>query len=350
MLNPNLFMSPKQTNAARKSKLYPGSRPEAEAPVNETGIDQFVFVEPDKIRKAIHKRIERAGRPDISVSAEEAVGTAGDGLESLCNKSKVNLPRHMTLTGGENDFRDFSLEFDVHGINRDVPEDQAQRFNFYGVSDDAGHAFNRGAVMFNFDDDSSEANMFLAQSEQYDQLAAGRSNAAVIKAAYETAVDPAVDPEELVNKAAKNVEEVAEEFGEVNKPMDLTGAKLVPTTKANTYELQLSNLGNNKCIIMNPSTGKVRIIKMTEKEQKVLVTKDELVLLATPELFKAYESKKEPAEIQIGNKLFMETQMGKSLKDIGDELIDDIHAKGYDSSISMIMFRVPEKVDLGFDV
>lgn len=350
MLNLNIFMSPKQTDATKKSKLYPGSGPEAKAPITEKGIDQFVFVEPDKIRKAIRKRLERAGRPDVSVTAEEAVGTAFEGLDVLCNKANIKLPRNMTLSGGENDFRDFSLEFDIHGLNRDIPEDQKQRFNFYGVCDDAGHAFNRGAVMFNFDDDSSEVNMFLAQAEQYDQLAAGRSNAAVIKAAYETALDSAVDPEELVNKAAKNVEKVEEEFGEINKPMDLTAAKLVPTIKENTFELQISNLGNNKCIIMNPLTGKVRIIKMSEKEQQVLVSKDEVVLIATPELFKAFESKKEPAEMQIGNKLFMEIQMGKPLKEIADDLIDECHSKGYDSSISMIMFRVPEKGDWGFDV
>jgi len=341
-------MTPRKTNTAKN--INPDKDQNAEVPVTEEGIREFIFVKPDEIRKAIHKRIERAGRTDVSVTAEESVGTAIDGLEALCNKANVKPPRHMMVSGGENDFRDFSLEFDIHGLNRDVPENEPQRFNFYGVSDDAGHAFNRGAVMFNFDDDSSEVNMFLAQSEQYDQLAAGRSNAAVIKAAYETAVDSAVDPEELVNKAAKNVEEVAEEFGEINKPMDLTGAKLVPTTKKDTYELEISNLGNNKCIIMNPSTGKVRIIKMTEKEQQVLVTKDELVLIATPELFKAFESKKEPAEMLIGNKLFMEAQRGKPLKEMADELIDEVHAKGYDTSISMIMFRVPEKGDWGFDV
>ncbi len=345
-------MPQRKTNTAKKRKLVPGQPPEDQdwqIPSAEEGIDQFVYVEPDKIRKAVRQKIDRASRPDVSVTAEESVVSAHEGLAELCKKSGVNVPQHMTLSGGEKDIRDFSLEFDLHGIYSNPEDADNQRYNFYAVSDDAGHAFNRGAVMFNFDDESSEVNLFLAQSEQYDKIGAGRSNTAVIKAAYETAVDPAVDPEELVNKAAKNVEDVAEEFGEANKPMDLTGAKLVPTTKKDTYELQLSNLGNNKCIVMNPDTGKVRVIKMSEKEQKVLVTKNELVVMATPELFKAFESKKEPSELQVGNRLFMEAQMGKSLKEMGYELIDECHNKGYDSSISMIMIRIPEKGGLGYN-
>lgn len=349
MFNLETSMPSKNSSAARKSKLYPGSIPEGEAWTPEKGADQFLYVDPDKIRTSIREKVEIYLRENKPVTAEETVGIASEGLASVCKKNKLEAPKNMFVTGGENDVRDFRLEFDIFGINTDINEDEQQRYNFYGVCDDAGHAFNRGAAMFNFNDTSSEAAFFLAQSEQFDQIAASRSNAAVIRAAFENAADPAESPEEIVNKAAKNVEDIAEEFGEQAKPVDLTAARLVPATKADTYELLMSNLGGNRCVIMNPSSGKVRVIPMDEKEQKIRVTRDEIVLLASAELFKGFESKKEPAEIQVGNRLFMEAQMGKPLKDIGDELIEECHNKGLDTSISLILFRVPPKTGFGHE-
>lgn len=315
---------------------------------HELGIDQFTYIQPDKVRESIRTRVEQTLGPDIDATAEDAVVDAYQGLNHLLEQAGVEMPKHLLVSGGENDARDLSMSFDLHGVEADVNESEKQKFNLYGVCDDSGHKFNRGAMMVNYDDSFSDLSFFLAQSEQYDQIAANRSNAAAIKAGYEIAVNPDEDCEEIVNKAAKNVELVEDEFGEDHKPMDLTAARLMPTTKENTYKLEFSNLGNNKLLIVDTESGDVRLVDMSEQEQLIEVKTNELILVANEELFKSFETKKEPAHMQIGNRLFMEHQMGKPLKDIIDEIINDAQVKGYDTAMSAILVRVPNKPELKF--
>lgn len=318
------------------------------APDTLRGLGDFALNDPEKISLYIGSKVDKAQIPSVNVSAEESLLSSMDGFESLCKKSNLKVPNNIFLSGGENDSRDFNLEFDLYGVNKMTFDDQLQDFNFYAVSDDSGNSFNRGGIMFHFDEDTSEINMFLSQAPQFDQISSNLANASVIKAGLEIATDSTNNPEEIVNKVAKNIETIQEEFGERNKPMDLTSGKLVPSLKEDTFHLQLSNLGNNKCLIINPNTGKVNELKMSESLQQIDVSKDEIVLIASDELFKPFKSKREPAEIQIGNKIFIESQMGKPLKTISNELIKEVHDKGYDTSISMLLFKIPSKSELSF--
>ncbi len=343
-------MSPDQDNKAKKI-LLDSDLPEgpAEGAERELGIDQFEYVQPDKVRESVRKRIESTLAPNVDATAEDAVVDASTGLRHLLEQAKVKMPNHMLVSGGENDFRDVNMAFDLHGVKADIEESNKQEFNVYGVCDDNEHKFNRGAMMLNYDDKFSDFTFFLAQGEQYDQLAANRSNAAVIKAGYEIALNPDEDCEEVVNKAAKNVELVEDEFGEKHKSVDLTVGRLIPTTKEDTYKLEFSNLGSNKLLIVDAESGNVRQIDMEEQEKMIDVKSNELILVANEELYKSFETKKEPAEMQIGNRLFMEYQMGKPLKNIIDEIIKDVQEKGYDTALTAILVRVPEKPELKFE-
>ncbi len=343
-------MSPDKDNKAKKITLDTDLPiGPAEGAEHELGIDQFAYVQPNQVRESIRTRIESTLAPSIDATAEDAVVDAETGLRHLLKQADLKMPSYLQISGGENDYRDLSMAFDLHGVESHVEENKKQKFNVYGVCEDSGHKFNRGAMMVKYDDNFSDFSFFLAQSEQYDQLAANRSNAAAIKAGYEIAANPDEDCEEIVNKAALNVESVEDEFGEEHKAVDLTAARLMPTTKKDNYRLEVSNLGNNKMLIVDSESGNVRLADISEQEKPLEVTSGELILLANEDLFKAFETKKEPASMQIGNRIFMEHQMGKPLKDIVDEMIKDIQDKGYDTAISAILIRVPRKPELKFE-
>jgi hypothetical protein len=307
----------------------------------ERGTREFIYVKPEEIRRKVSEKLKAAAKPEVLVTAEDAIKTGFNGLSHVLAEEKLEIPKHLTINSGEKSYRDFSLAF--HGGKVEQPrESEGLRFNIYAVTDTGEQDYNRDGIVVNSDEKNIRLNVFLAHGPQFDTLCASRTNAAAIKAAYEMTINPDIETPDLVKKTRKNVDKVEEEYGEANKEMDITSMQLEPSVRYDISTLRINNLGKNHCIIIAPDTGHVTKIPPSKAQMETEVRWNEIIIVVTDELLQLYEGFREDAEKQLGNKIFMEAQKGKTLKQICDEIIKDARDSGLDTGVGMIALRVPE--------
>ncbi len=305
--------------------------------------DEFVHTkstppEPKAVQRNVSLKAKEASTPAPNVSGEDTLNI-GDGqvlFEDMLNKIGVGFPPHMFINSGREISDQMYMLFDS-GV-------------LYAKTSPGQTPSNKDGVMASYYPENLRLRVLLASGPQHDQQAADIASVAAVKSGIEDAVHPNSSLEQSFQQVTNNVNDVKEEFGIGNKPVSITELELQweKLYDSRSYNLRIANSGDNHCFRLDPKSGEVEKISLKEKLSSDTVTGGDIIVIASDALMQSIETDKGTADIQLGNKIFMDLKSSdKGLRGICDEIIGDAEKrqnKGeiVDSSFSIIVLEVPE--------